>query len=591
MTDPTSNLTLVQCLTDHLTGDELRRIAALLPGPTPNRKADMAAKIGAGLAGPGLKAVVDALDAPYRNVLAELAHGPRRVFDRERFAAKYGHAPEFAPRRGVLYGDRTILPIRLLLVHTREGWVLPEDLRERLKTLLPVPARAKLAVESAAPSIPEARVIHTEAAALSEVRAVLALVDAGRISVGETTLRPSAASVKAVDAVLVGGDFHAELPRTKGAGEHPGPIRAWAWPLLLQVGKLAEARGSKLVLTEAGRAAFNRPAQSVIRELFTAWSGADLFNELSRIEVVKGYGGRNAEFLVPPHWRRLGLSLALHGGRAGEWATPEAYLRHILAEGGAVKATFAHDTLYISDAQYGALNYDQAIGCLNLRLLLCALLETLATLGVVDVCLRPPAEARHDYPSVYGADWMPCLSRYDGLMAVSLTPLGEYCLGRTREFAPAAAEAVPAVVVVDGLEVQATRGLDAPDAMLLEAYAERLTADRWRVTTSSLLAALDEGRALATLSAFFERAAGGADLQAIRACIADAERRAAALTDAGTARVFTCVDRALAELLLSDPTAGALCTVIGEGQVVVLPSNLAAFRKRLRMLGYRVPKG
>lgn len=591
MTNPTSNLTLAQCLTDHVTGDELKRIAALLPGPTPNRKADMAAKIAAGLEGKGLKAVVDAFDESYCNVLAELAHGPRRIFDPERFAAKYGSVPRFEPDRMGRYGSETVYPIRILLVHTRDGWVLPDDVRERLKALLPAPARAKLAVEPAPPSIPEARIIHTEAAALSEVRAVLALVDAGRITVGEKTLRPSAASVKAVEAVLVGGDFHAELPRTKGAPEHPGPIRAWAWPLLLQMGGLAVARGAKLVLTEAGRAAFNRPAQSVIRDLFTAWAGADVFNELSRIEVVKGQGGRGAEFLVPPHWRRQGLSVALHGGRAGDWATPEAYLRHILADGGAVKATFAHATLYISDAQYGALNYEQAINCLNLRLLLCALLETLATLGLVDVLLRPPAEARHDYPSVYGADWMPWLSRYDGLMAVSLTALGDYCLGRVANYAPAAADAVPAVVTIEGLDVVAARGLDAPDAMVLEAYAERLTADRWRVTTASLMAALDEGRALATLSAFFERAAGDADLQAIRACIADAERRAAALTDAGTARVFACADRELAGLLLTDTKLAASCSVVGEGQVVVLPSNDAAFRKRLRALGYRVPKG
>ncbi|MGW9207392.1 hypothetical protein ACWGR4_10415 [Embleya sp. NPDC055664] len=57
---------------------------------------------------------------------------------------------------------------------------------------------------------------------------MLQLCAAGRLRCSEKTLRPFAATVKAV-AEALGGDFYAEEP-----------IASFAWPLLLQAGGLAE---------------------------------------------------------------------------------------------------------------------------------------------------------------------------------------------------------------------------------------------------------------------------------------------------------------------------------------------------------------
>src|ERR1700689_5018670 len=86
--------------------------------------------------------------------------------------------------------------------------------------------------------------------ALSNLVAVLELVADGQVSCSAITRRPSAATVRLVEDVLVAGDFY-------DAGE---PISAFAWPLLLQAGGLAQLAGTRLELTARGSAALARPS-------------------------------------------------------------------------------------------------------------------------------------------------------------------------------------------------------------------------------------------------------------------------------------------------------------------------------------------
>ena len=44
-----------------------------------------------------------------------------------------------------------------------------------------------------------------------------------------------------------------------------GPIKAYAWPLLVQAAKLAERHGKKLALTKAGRQALGTPAADTLQ--------------------------------------------------------------------------------------------------------------------------------------------------------------------------------------------------------------------------------------------------------------------------------------------------------------------------------------
>src|SRR6266511_5093755 len=84
----------------------------------------------------------------------------------------------------------------------------------------------------------------TEGEALANVRAVLQLCAAGKLRCSAKTGLPGAATVAAVSQALVGGDFYPAEP-----------ISAFAWPLLVQAGGLAELAGGRLQLTARGRAA------------------------------------------------------------------------------------------------------------------------------------------------------------------------------------------------------------------------------------------------------------------------------------------------------------------------------------------------
>ena len=140
----------------------------------------------------------------------------------------------------------------------------------------------------------------TAAHAHTNLHAVLQLVAAGRLRCSETTRRPAAATVAAVAEVLDGGDFY------------PGePITAFAWPLLLQAGGLAELAGGRLQLTDRGRVALAKPAAATIRQLWRSWVVSTVLDEFNRVDEIKGQ--RAANVLTSVKTRRKAVATALAG--------------------------------------------------------------------------------------------------------------------------------------------------------------------------------------------------------------------------------------------------------------------------------------
>ena len=65
-------------------------------------------------------------------------------------------------------------------------------------------------------------------------------MQANSVTVSAATRRAAAASIRRIAAVLEGGDFFDPTEKkAKSWDQVPGPIRALAWPLLLQAGRLA----------------------------------------------------------------------------------------------------------------------------------------------------------------------------------------------------------------------------------------------------------------------------------------------------------------------------------------------------------------
>jgi hypothetical protein len=194
----------------------------------------------------------------------------------------------------------------------------------------------------------EHQVRTTEHEAQANLKAVLQLCAAGRLRCSEKTLRPSAATVKAVAEALSGGDFYAaEL------------IAAFAWPLLLQAGGLAELTSGKLALTARGRAALTKPAHDTLALLWRRWLSRGVIDEFSRVEAIKGQGAANVLTAVKPRRAQVGAALAACPPR--EWTDVDTLFRTMRKAGhdpGIARSERALWKLYLEDPEYGSLGYD-----------------------------------------------------------------------------------------------------------------------------------------------------------------------------------------------------------------------------------------
>ncbi len=253
--------------------------------------------------------------------------------------------------------------------------------------------------------------------ALSNLVAVLELTADRQIRCSAATRRPLAATVRLVEDVLVAGDYY-------DAGE---PVAAFAWPVLLQVGGLAQLEGTRLVLTPRGQEVLARPSYQALGTLWTRWLKSVSHDELSRVEAIKGQRRPSTLTSVPK--RRAAVAAGLASLLPGAWVGTDAllaileYQRAPLVVARSLRALWR---LYLVDSYYGSLGHAgrHAWSVVEGRYALCVLFEYAATIGAIDVAYADPAGARDDYRALWGADHFAWLSRYDGLAAVRVNELG-----------------------------------------------------------------------------------------------------------------------------------------------------------------------
>ncbi len=598
--------TLEVALIEHMNADDLKKLGKHTNQKVPTRKADIAAVIKRHLDGESLKAVWLGLDDLQRAAVAEVVHSSSTRFLADRFAAKYGHSPDWGAADKYGY-RRNPSPLAFFFY----GGVMPDDLKARLATFVPKPAAAKVKTLSELPAAhdlpwsrwnPKTRtqekgteevplaVHQTELTAQRELLSVLRLIDSGKVSVSDKTRRPSAATVKATTNVLEGGDYYPVLPvKSKWDDENAGPIRAFAWPLIVQAGGLAQISGSKLQLTKAGRNALSQPAGETLHRLWSKWIDTTLIDELARIECIKGQAGKGKRGLTALSSRRDAIAETLAECPAGVWVSTDEFHRFVCASGNDFTVSRNAWDLYICDKQYGSLGYEGGGQILDERYLLAFLLEYAATLGVIDVALIPPAGARYNYGGLWGTDELVYFSRYDGLMYFRITALGAYCLGVETTYRPAPVETKPLLRVLPNLEITAIGArLDQGDRIALDTYATQVSDLVWRLDQAKLLAAVDDGRPIDEVREFLTARSSAAIPDTVTRLLDDVAERSTKVHDQGLARLVECADPALAALIANDSRTRKHCMLAGERHLVVPASSEAAFKRTLREVGYLV---
>jgi len=427
-------------------------------------------------------------------------------------------------------------------------------------------------------------VIHrTEAAALTNARALLQLAASGVLRCSTTTRRPTAATVRTVGEHLVDGDWYDDED-----------IAAYAWPLLLQAGGLAKLNGTRLELTARGRRATTLPAHEVIAGLWTRWISHGLIDELSRVENIKGQ--RSTRTLTAVSARRSSAAGVLDLLPLGDWRDIDEVLT---AARRSPRTTFevaqngrALWKLYLGpSAEWGSFGYGGFYhwNLIEGRYVMALLLEYAATLGLIDVELDHPRGAREDFGVNEGSEGLEYLSRYDGLRAVRLTPLGAYATGQAATYTPAVVDEAALTVGAD-LVVAAATAPSIADRMVLTAFAEDLGGLRWQISRPILLDALDTGHSLDELTTLLT-SRGASIPDTLDNLLADVRRASGALTDLGVTRLIACADEHVAADLSRDTRLGRWCRRIGTHHLAVEVDKIPQFRKRLKELGHVLDTG
>ena len=199
--------------------------------------------------------------------------------------------------------------------------------------------------------------------------------------------------------------------------------------MLVQAAGLAEAAGTRLQLTTAGRKATTRPAHEVIRQVWEKWQKTTLVDEFNRINAIKGQQAKGRGLTAVARAVR-------RSSRSCGDAPRKSGLRSTSCSGCSKHSTRFSRSLTTPGSCTSASNSTEVLGTtpitwvtLQGRFVLTFLFEYVATLGLLDVAYVTPDGVRTDFHDRWGTDDLSCLSRYDGLLCFRINPLGAWCLG------------------------------------------------------------------------------------------------------------------------------------------------------------------
>ena len=585
--------------------DDLRSMMARLPGGVrgePRLKPEVVAAISDYLLGNSVQRLWRALDVGQQHAVRESVHSSDGCLNLQLFMAKY--EPEHWYE--VVHGHGHIAaPLSLIIHHhhyaSDNSYTIPGELRKHLRSFVPPPIEASLDISAGIPddcddegqaSFVPLQQRCMERAALLELFALLSLVDTGQVAVSAKTSRATAVTVQRVGEVLFEGDFFEHITEKGRWDPEIGPVRAIAWPWLLQASKLVRRRDSKLELTKAGRTARGAPPAEALRQIWNGWLNNKLLDEFSRIEVIKGQRRKGRGGMTEPSSRRAAIASALQECPVGQWVGVREFSRYMRARDHDFEVTNDPWRLYIADSHYGSLGYsgmhDWKI--LQDRYMLCFLFEYAATLGMVDVAFTRPQSARPDYADIWGTDELSFLSRYDGLEYFRLTPLGAYCLGLADSYEAPVLRATSTLSVLPSLHIQQSGAPLAPEeASLLEIYATPVSEGVWVLELGKVVSALEAGHEVETLRVFLAERDEQPLPERVEGFLRDSAYRAGALNSRDKAILIECVSAEIAELLATDARSGKFCQRVGTHGLVVRAVSESGFRKAVRSLGYGMP--
>jgi hypothetical protein len=348
-------------------------------------------------------------------------------------------------------------------------------------------------------------------------------------------------------------------------------------------------------LTERGRAYLNSQEPELLLEAFETWTRESVFDEITRLDAVKGVRSRGIR-LTKPGMRRERIVEALSWCPVDVWIDIAEFYRALkiwhfdfqIEEGGIEK-------LYVGYRYGGSRYYEPWASSQDMWLLInglyinAVLWEYLAVIGALDIAYLPPGEVDFE-ASLYSDFDEAYYSRYDGLFFFRINPLGAYLFGQADDYRATTAGDAPL------WRVGADRLLKLPDPArltpVIKAQLDQIAApegeDAYRLDVQKLLLAVEQGADLESLRDFLARHCVEPLPPEVSSWLDQVYSASRAFSvETPMLRIRAASDD-LVQFVLADPELGKFCQPLGKRGLVIPASRETRFRNRLRELGYGV---
>ncbi|MCX6050363.1 MAG: hypothetical protein NT075_35150 [Chloroflexi bacterium] len=571
------------------TNDELKKLIQLLNAfRKPARKEEMVSFLRDELLIPDkLRQHWARLDELSQKAVAAAYHNDG-TFNANAFVNQYGALPE-RPKSDWYWAREPILWD--LFVYNNQ---IPSDLMPLLAELVPPAERFQVTglvetptlfagVDQSQPLLQA----DTEETGLHDLAIFLRLLDQHQLSISSSSYKLTAASAQRLLDHLLQGDF---FPQT-GKLELEETYRPFGLSMFAWNAGLASNFGGG-TLTGTGKAFLQSQDLEILLEAFETWTNQGSFDELTRIDAIRGQKSKGLR-LSKPGARRAAIVEALSWCPVNVWIPIQEFYRALIIWHFDFDLEEGHEAkLYVGykrEVNYRGWADRNSQWLLTKGLYVNAVLwEYLGTLGVLDLLYLHPEDAQFPAEAYYQEEEY--YSRYDGLKYFRINNLGAYLLGQANTYEHRRPVDEPLFTIAPDLSIilrdPATLTPNLHHQLLQ--IAQDAGKGRYHLDTQLLLAALETGNDFDALTNFLTERNTGPLPAEVTAWLAQVQTNSRAFTRGAQAVFIKAHSAELVQQILADPALGKFCHAIDAKTFVVTANREKTLRNRLKEWGYGV---
>jgi hypothetical protein len=568
---------------DNQNSDQLKEYVKLCGGPSSlTRKADRANYLVETLTNPvQLRQLWAQMDELSCKAVASAYHNDG-IFDSKAFVAQYGSMPE-RPQKDRWYYRRE--PIVLdLFIHGNE---IPAEVMALLAPIVPLPERFQL---TGSPDVPdvldesgeaiEIFVAEREIAGLHDLTLYLALLSQGSLKLSSSSHRLTPKSLETLVAGLQQGDLFSDVEKAEDA------ILPYGLTVFCDQSGLTTYKGT---LNELANTFLATNDAHLLLEAFESWAEEGGFDEIERIQAIRGVRSRGIR-LTSPASRREKIMEALSWCPTGVWISISDFYRAIRVWHFDFDLENGTDKLYVgyrgNQRWYEAWAPAESQWLLTTGLYInTILMEYLAAIGAIDIVYTYPEY--ETFPGqAYNYDEL-TYSRYDGLLYFRINPLGAYLFGQADgyESSQPPASALFSIAPDGSISLLQPNEVSAAQQAQLDQVTEN-EGGRYRLSVPKLLSVLESSTDLEIQRNFLSQNNRGELPVEVIALLEKIEADSKALRITTKSLTIQVRSAELAQQILADPKAGKIARQLDDRTLIIPASRETAFRNALREMGY-----